>query len=108
LSGSLNLRQIKLQPRDHWRGEFAFLFGGGMQFVPAALEREDFERLVGRVGPERGIHPASPCEVVARWKNHRSSGRRELKRNKFGAPVAKDSRTTRETNPPLAAKAIRQ
>jgi hypothetical protein len=63
----------------------------GQTLQPTALVHEAWLRLVAT---ERGIHSASSSEVVTRWKNPEPVGGRKLKRNKFRAPVARDSGTS--------------
>src|SRR5258706_7456951 len=60
----LNLCQIKLQPRQHQRSELAFDLGGAVELITALLEREDFERLVGRIANPVFLHAEAGVEFL--------------------------------------------
>jgi len=60
----LDLRQVKLQPRQDERSEFAFFFNATVQFVAAFFEREDFEGFVGRVADPIFLHTKASVEVL--------------------------------------------
>jgi hypothetical protein len=59
----------------------------GQTLQPTALVLEAWLRFVVA---ERGIHSASPSEVLTRWKHPVPVRHCEVKRNQFRAPVAMD------------------
>jgi hypothetical protein len=55
-TGLMDLRQVKFQPRQNQRIEFASSFSAAVQFVAAFLELEDFDGSVGWIAEPVFLH----------------------------------------------------